>query len=200
MNESLPREEIDVRRGRRNLLALFAIALVPVLIAMVMYFAGVGVPEGRTNKGELLEPLRPIPTSEWRFLAAEREWQMGPESGWKLIFAGAATCDEPCMQLLHHARQTHIALGRETSRVKRYYLALGAAPAADVQEMVHERFPGFEFLVCAGGEPVCAVAAEQPALYLADPLGNLVLRYTLAGDRRALLDDLKRLLKVSRIG
>ena len=44
------------------------------------------------------------------------------------------------------------------------------------------------------------IAGLEPGLYIVDPLGNLVLRYPLGAAGNSVLDDLKRLLKVSQIG
>lgn len=200
MGEYATQEPVDVKRGRRNLLLLFGIALAPVVVAMAMYFGGYGIPEGRTNKGELLQPARSMPLQRWAFVEPGKAWELGPESGWKLIYAGATACDAACERLLHHARQTHIASGREQERIHRFYLGVGGVPDAAQRAALLERHPGFEFLQCADTPVACAVPEGGPALYLADPLGNLVLRYTEQSDPRALLDDLKRLLKVSRVG
>lgn len=40
----------------------------------------------------------------------------------------------------------------------------------------------------------------EPGIWVVDPLGNLVMRYGLETELKELLEDLKKLLKVSRIG
>lgn len=45
-----------------------------------------------------------------------------------------------------------------------------------------------------------AVAGSEQSILLVDPLGNPVLSYQLEQSPRDILDDLKRLLKVSKIG
>lgn len=40
----------------------------------------------------------------------------------------------------------------------------------------------------------------EPGIWVVDPLGNLVMRYDANQELKALLDDLRKLLKVSRIG
>lgn len=40
----------------------------------------------------------------------------------------------------------------------------------------------------------------EPAIWVVDPLGNLVMRYSVDAELKELLEDLKKLLKVSRIG
>ncbi len=200
MGESESPQPIDVQRGRRNLLLLFAIALTPVLLAMAMYFGGFGVPDARTNKGSMLQPARPLPIENWAHVDMEAQWNVGPKTGWKLVYAGGPQCDQACEEMLHHARQSHIATGRLQDRIERFYLAIPAAPDAATRAKLAQQFPGYQFLVCAENVHACQIPEGTGALYLADPLGNLILRYTPEDDPRALLDDLKKLLKVSRIG
>jgi len=40
----------------------------------------------------------------------------------------------------------------------------------------------------------------EPGIWVVDPLGNLVMRYAQDSELKALLDDMRKLLKVSRIG
>ncbi len=42
--------------------------------------------------------------------------------------------------------------------------------------------------------------SRQHTLFIVDPLGNLVMRFDVRTDPRGLLDDLKKLLKLSHIG
>ncbi len=43
-------------------------------------------------------------------------------------------------------------------------------------------------------------ADRERSLYIVDPLGNLVMRYDTRDTPKGLLDDLKKLLKLSHIG
>src|SRR5690606_23418135 len=54
--ESPPQPLHRPRAGRLKLLGLFAIAGVPLVFAMVMYFGQIMVPAERTNHGELILP------------------------------------------------------------------------------------------------------------------------------------------------
>lgn len=40
----------------------------------------------------------------------------------------------------------------------------------------------------------------EPGIWVVDPLGNLVMRYAQDSELKALLEDMRKLLKVSRIG
>ncbi len=90
---------------------------------------------------------------------------------------------------MHQLRQLHILLGRDASRVKRSFAALGDAPVDASLSQYPEviRFQG-------------ALGALRPGVYIVDPLGNVVLRYEFRDAGKPVLEDLKRLLKVSHIG
>jgi hypothetical protein len=45
-----------------------------------------------------------------------------------------------------------------------------------------------------------SLVALDEGIYVVDPIGNLVFFYPLADAGKAVLDDLKRLLKLSQIG
>ena len=48
------------RRGRRSLLILAAIFLLPVFVAFALYYGKLWRPAGSASKGELIEPARPL--------------------------------------------------------------------------------------------------------------------------------------------
>jgi hypothetical protein len=73
------------------------------------------------------------------------------------------------------ARQVRLALGRDAPRVE-----VVVARAADVAK--------------AGG------AIDEAHIYLADPHGNVMMRWPASPDKKRMLEDLKRLLKASQIG
>ena len=72
-------------------------------------------------------------------------------------------------------RQVRLALGRDASRVE-----VVIASPADVAR--------------AGG------ATDEGHIYLADPHGNVMMRWPMPPDLKRMLADLKRLLKASQIG
>lgn len=203
------------RLGRIKLAAVFAVALVPVLLAMVMYFAGVGIPSNSSNKGDLLWP--PL---AYEALLSDAGAQVSDSSiatppsakpeqfaKWRLLLAGVAACSEQCEALLHTARQVHMSTGRELERVQRVFLAL---PEHGLPVQLQQRYPA---LVVAKSEPAALarqlrsasaqghqVDPQAWALWLVDPLGNIVLHYGAKHDGYDVLADLKKLLKLSKIG
>lgn len=192
-----------VRRGRLIALSIFAIAFLPVILASVMYYAGWGTTGATANKGELIQPVGTV--AEFGFVGpqneslADRFYPATEEAKW-LVLTLAQDCGEACKSALHQNRQVHIALGRESDRVERALWAPGLA----AQEL--EDYPELMRVELAAGKalpdnlPGDGNLAESYQTYVIDPNGNVVLRYDRSNSGEDLLDDLKRLLRISNIG
>jgi cytochrome oxidase Cu insertion factor (SCO1/SenC/PrrC family) len=205
-----PDAALQQRRGRRQLLVLAAIFFVPLAVAFWLYYGpGDWRPTGGTNKGDLIDPAVPLPAVA---LARPDGTSTSPEflqaGKWTIAYLGAGPCDERCRKALYLSRQSRIALNKDMDRVQRVFLATGACcdstylrtehpdvlvaqlgPDAASQALL-EKFPA------VGG----VSAAEAGRLYLIDPLGNLVLSYSAQAPDKALLTDLRKLLRLSHIG
>jgi hypothetical protein len=204
-----PREDLQQRRGRRQLLLLAALFFVPLAIAFWLYYGGSGWrPVGGTNKGDLVDPAVPLPevallrpdgsTTATDFLRGR----------WTVAYLGDGACDERCRKALYLSRQTRIALNKDMDRVQRVFLA--TSPGIDGRFMAAEH-PDLQLALVGADAGSQALLASFPALdgiapaaagrlYLIDPLGNLVLSYAAAAPDKALLTDIKKLLKLSHIG
>lgn len=108
---------------------------------------------------------------------------------WYLWVVTGDVCDEACRNALHQLRQLHVLLNRDAARVQR---ALVTATGRHDAELA-ETYPRLAFLRAD-------LAALATGIYIVDPLGNLVLYYPMSDAGKPVLEDLKRLLKVSQIG
>jgi hypothetical protein len=181
------------RGGKRTLLLIAAVTLAPVIASYSAYYLFPRSPEA--NYGTLF-PTAPIEGIEGTRPDGARFRLEDLRGRWVLLALGRGACDASCERRLYATRQARTMQGREQERVVRAWLVAGDAepPAAllaqnpglivvHVQQAVAARFPG-----------------GADALYLIDPLGNLVLRYPDDPDIKGLAKDLTRLLKASRIG
>ena len=118
---------------------------------------------------------------------------------WTLIYVGDGACDPDCRQALVFGRQSRLALNNEMTRVQRVFLATGNCCA---QDYFSAEQPGLIALDASGAQALLAQfpANRQGSLFIVDPLGNLMMRHEAAGTSKALLTDLKKLLKLSHIG
>ena len=53
--------EASIRKSRRRVLWLAGFFFVPLALSFVLYYGGIWRPQGGTNKGELINPPRPLP-------------------------------------------------------------------------------------------------------------------------------------------
>jgi len=189
--------ELPQRKGRIQFLLVAAVFLGPLAIAAWMYFSHSAlIPEGRTNHGALLEPI-------------VRLTEALPDSGlhglndghWVLLYANGGTCDQPCELSLYTLRQSRLMLGKEMDRLVRVFLH-GETPPDTV--LLAEQHQGLATLQDERlGELLESRRPRDRAAggyYLVDPLGNLVMYFPPDMDPSDMVDDIKRLLKQSRIG
>jgi SCO1/SenC family protein len=190
------------KRNLRTVGALAALFLLPLVASFWMYYGGAWRPAGRTNHGELIEPVRPLPPAELRDgrgNVASAELFRGK---WTLVYVGDGQCDEACQTSLYFMRQTRLSLNNEMTRVARVFLATSQCCANEFLERDHQ---GLVVIDATGPEATELLQAlpdtERPrSLFIVDPLGNLVMRYDTRADPKGLLTDLKKLLKLSHIG
>ena len=185
--------EIDqeaLKRSRAKLLLLISIAFVPLFIAYAAYFYFPEVaPEGSTNNGELITP----PLS-----GADISDVLAAPGKWTLVQAVGSSCDADCEQLLYLSRQVVIGLGKDSGRMQRVMLHNGELPAVLQDWLAREHGD----LVVAGGDTTLLTSktSDQPLLFLVDPLGNVMMRYSAETAGKPMLKDLKHLLRISNIG
>ncbi len=191
MNPTVAPPDRRRSRGRWQLLAIVAVVLGPMLLASSMYRFGFWVPQTRTFDGVL------IGNGQGR---AELGIQAPADPHWQLLVTAPAGCAEDCRQLVYLARQIHVGLGREVTRAA-HALALAepldegyeAKLAAEYPQL--KRYPLEPQVYRRSG-----LAPVEPQLWIVDPHGNLVLRYDARTPGKAILEDLRHLLKLSQIG
>lgn len=197
------------RRGRRQLVLLASLFFVPLALAFWLYYGGTGWrPEGGTNKGDLVDPAVPLPAVALAKLDGTRTDPDFLQGKWTVAYLGDGACDERCRKALYLSRQSRIALNKDMDRVQRVFLA--TSPAVDTAFMAAEH-PDLVIALLGTDADSAALLGQFPALggaapatagrlYVIDPLGNLVLSYSAAAPDKALLTDVKKLLRLSHIG
>ena len=164
--------------GARTRAALIAaLFLVPIAVSFAVYhFAR---PAPTANYGELLLPPAPAPAP-----------LSGLRGRWVLIASDSGACDPACRQKLYAMRQVRLALGRNATRVARV--------------LVVDDDHGLDADAAESGLDVARLSArpgfDRAYIYLADPHGNVMMRWPSNPDLRRMYQDLERLLKASQIG
>jgi cytochrome oxidase Cu insertion factor (SCO1/SenC/PrrC family) len=189
------------RRGRRLLLIIAAIFLLPVLVSFALYYGQLWRPAGSSSKGELITPAVPLEVEGLRHVDGSPADAGVLRDKWSLIYIGDGACDTACRTALVFARQTRLALNNEMTRVQRVFLSTGHCCA---NEYFAAEQPGLIVLDASAPEARQFLAQFPPnhdaSLFIVDPLGNLMMRHDASHTTKDLLGDLKKLLKLSHIG
>lgn len=193
--------KIEPRRTPWQPLILAVLFLGPLLTAVVLYYSGGWRPTGSTNHGILIQPSVTLPQLS-PDAGAESAYTGDLRGRWTLLYVDTGRCGERCAEALYRGHQTREILGRRQIRVERLYIHQGEAPPEPVLAMDEALrvLPASDegaARVIATIPPAVAAADE---LLLVDPLGNLMMRFPLEGDPKGMVEDLKKLLKLSRIG
>jgi hypothetical protein len=177
-------------RNLRTVGALAAIFLLPLFISFWLYYATDWRPAGSTIHGTLITPARQLPEPQ----------QFADK--WTLVYVGNGECQDACRRALLVMRQTRLSLNNEMTRVNRMFLATDHCCNQDFLQREHPGLRVFD----ASHEPMQALIGHFPEadrdyqLFVVDPLGNLMMSYDSRANPKGLLDDLKKLLKLSHIG
>jgi hypothetical protein len=192
---------IDPRtKGRLQLIIVGTFFIGPFLLAWFLYssdsdwFSSSG-----TQHGLLLDPPRLLPDA----VLSPGDAADGPKfrDKWSLIIVGDAECGATCQDALYETRQVRRAMGRDDGRIQRVFFV--ETGESEIAALLREH-PAL--VIIEPGSPVSqnlATVLGNPAsgdVFLADPLGNLILQFPRETGMKAIHKDLKHLLKVSHIG
>jgi cytochrome oxidase Cu insertion factor (SCO1/SenC/PrrC family) len=191
--------------SRKQIWILIGAFVAPLALAFLLYY-GMGVrPSGTTNKGDLIQPAVPLPEVELPGASDQKLAADALRGKWSMVFIGEGACDPRCREALTLMRQTRLALGDKMERVQRVFFITGNCCDQAYLEAEHSGLLLGRIDNSAGKTlletfPDAAQAAGLGRIYLVDPLGNLMMKYDADAPQKGLLDDLKKLLKLSHIG
>ena len=175
----------NLKKNRVTLLLLLAVFLVPALGSWLLYAYRDQVHLGTTNKGEFVQPPRKLdPVGLGLPVTYFAHHQT-------LIYVAGPDCGNPCRNALQVMRGTQQALGEKSALVQRLLLS--------PQAPRHDLVAADPALTARGPVPddtLKAFAQEDAPkyIYLADPNGYVVMRWSMSQDPKFILQDLRHLL------
>lgn len=190
------------KKSRIMLVSLVLLFAAPLLFATILYMFRDNLPiPGPAHHGELITPARLVEQLHLLTLDGDALDAAFLRGKWTLVYISGESCDEACRTSLINTRQMRLALGRHMERVQRLYVQHDTGNAAALNTLTREH----PLLVAATASRVAMTElhrqfGEAGHIYLVDPLGNVLIRYAPDVQPKDLKKDIKRLLKVSRIG
>jgi cytochrome oxidase Cu insertion factor (SCO1/SenC/PrrC family) len=209
MNENQPGElPADQPRSllwhRIRFLALIAIFLSPFIAGwLALYVFDIRPASG--NYGALVTPVKKLDWPPLTTLDGETQ-QRGFGRKWTLLLFSGNDCAELCRSNLFYMRQLRTLLGRDTLRLQN--VLVSARPLSAEMIVYLQQFPNLK-VVQDYREPALyrqfeldgqGAVGSEPRLYLVDPDQNLMMYYPAENDPDRMLDDIKKLMKLSQIG
>lgn len=170
----------DPAAGRRTLALVVGLLLLPFILGTALYLSG-WRPSQPGNRGELLQP----PPALGPGIPAEAAGK------WLLVLALDGPCANECAARVDEMRRIQVSMNKEMGRIRRLVLApdpddpgLAALRAAQPDLLLARRNDG-------------STGLER---YVADPQGNLILRYAPQARTKDIRTDLDRLLRFAWTG
>lgn len=186
--------EQNKSNNRRTMLLLLVAFVLPVVLAKFA-LEGDWFNKAATNKGELMQP--PL---DFSIIHPEREKK------WYLTYISDRPCDTQCELAVYSLNQIWVALGKEQDRVTTAVLFSDPNQIAIAKKSVEMDILNFGAVEQADLERMFQNQAIN-GIFIVDALGNLILRYPLHEEKqqavlksRDILADMRKLLKLSRIG
>lgn len=190
-----------IQRSKWKLYMVIGICVAPILISYLTYY--VIKPTGRTNYGTLLDPrLYPMPKLNSVLLGGAPEELTAYKGKWIMLQVSSSDCHTKCQSGLFAMRQLRLMQGKDMDRIERVLLVTDQQP---IETMLIRAYDGMHILrvdakALDAWLPAEPGTTDQDRLYLIDPLGNLMMRYTVDADPNKVKKDLIKLLKASSIG
>lgn len=190
-------------RGRRQLLLVVAVFVLPLLLAVSWYRLAPSTAPAAAAHGTLIDPARPLQPFRLERSGTAGSWTLADLRGrWTLVHVIGPRCDARCRERLYFTRQIHIALDKDQGRVQRLLLAPQGTATPGLDRIL-EAHPQLTVLAAGPGAPLrrqLPADTSPETVLLVDPLGNLMLRFGPEVEARGILEDLEKLLKLSRVG
>ena len=202
-----PDKRATKKNSRTTLWIMIVLFGLPYIAAIYFYyFADLSEMGNQTNYGTLITPVRQINDMPLKKLD-NSDFKFSEMKGkWILISIAQSSCATGCQENLYKMRQIRKAVGEDRSRINRIFLLTDTSNTPSFNELL-SKYSGTEVIIPSGdnyqkfisGFSITDETIED-RLFIIDPLGNYMMAYPKDADANMILKDIRRLLKVSKIG
>ena len=169
--------------GKFKLLSIIFVFLSPFLFAYYYFINDATTTRGTTNYGTFLQEEIVIDVSK-----------KTSNEHWLLIQLVPNNCNNKCQDNMHMLRQVNSALGKDMDRVQRHVIF---EKNTQKNNVYIKNYP--KVIVLDNSEKIYnRLSKMEEEIFIADPLGNVILGYKNDFMPKGLLKDIKKLLKFSK--
>ncbi len=157
------------------------------------------------NYGQLVQPVRKI---DWPQLTDVNGNSHADGFGrkWTFVMFSADGCTEGCYENLFYMRQIRTLLGRNTQRLQNLFIS--GQPLSDETRAFLREYPNLVVIEDYRDSRLLqqfeiegeAAVGTTDKLYLVDPDRNFMMHYPAVNEQDRVLEDLRKLMKLSQIG
>jgi hypothetical protein len=184
----------DEHKSKSTLILMIAVFVLPVILAFfALKFDWFN--KAATNRGDLLQPV-----IEAQSLLSDSD------INWHLLYVIPQECLIECENALYGIEQTYRATGKESDRVSLLFIATENS-SSEALEKARSKTGAILLQKSQNNVNEVFKNVDINAIFISDTQHNIVLRYPVTQDKqqaimdsRDILADLKKLLKLSRIG
>ena len=176
--------------AKKELWVLLSMFVLPIALGTAFYFLNPNYfSEDTVNYGELVKPI--ITTNESE-IALEGENTL--QGLWTFVYI-AESCDTACSDSIKDIKKIRILMNDKMLRLQRVAIIKDkTSPIQTDEGLIVGSILGGSLRQKLSNYP-------QTAIFLIDPIGNIMLHYEPEGlEIKSVIADLKRLFKYSRIG
>ena len=176
--------------ARKEFWLLLAMFILPIAFGTLFFYANPNYfSESTVNYGELVRPV--IVTDESDI---EIDGSASLQGIWTIVYV-SSRCDEVCEKAVADMKTIRTLMNADMRRIQRMIIINdNSTPTSYDQDLVKAK-------VASEKLTLSLKKYTENAIYLIDPIGNIMLYYEPQNiDIRLVIKDLKRLFKYSRIG
>lgn len=209
--------------NKAKLAFLLLISLLPIVAATFYFRATLENGVATSSRGSLILPVLDLPALQLRNSLGDPAYRSFEEMTagvdpdayeprpWQLIMLSGADCDQHCLDRLYMLRQVHLRLAREAERVQRAVVVVDETVTElprVTRDFLLEQQPDLQLLhadpqtllpqllpTAGGRDP-----AAENLIYVADPVGNIMLYFTPQNTADDIFKDIDKLLDQSSLG
>ncbi len=205
---------LTINKNKQSLLLLVAVFALPIILAKFALDQN-WLNSGVTNQGELLtEPLT-LNDLDIEKTAFSKQWL--------IVYSLPTTCDYNCQKTLETVHNSYVALGKDMPRITPLLLQNNELSSEQSQRLLTSQWQITQVSEQTKNKLI------ETQIFIADPLGNIILSYQPINDQltartsmnlennkpqqrekkpsiqqtmlsKAIITDMKKLLKYSKVG